>query len=137
MRHIPSPRQRFFVCLERALALVPSLLKPVEWHKRYLRERLLRRQGTWQDRITLHFWVQPPLPRGTSKPGADGYIANYQQTSCSPSPGPVRTQEHRRESRPLYPTQEAMHCEGSTARLGAQAPCTCADRSLVRTQCRA
>ena len=27
MRHL-------FVCLERALALVPSLLKPVEWHKR-------------------------------------------------------------------------------------------------------
>ena len=38
----------------------------------------MRRQWTWQDRITLHFWVQPPNPpRGTSKPGTDGYIANY------------------------------------------------------------
>ena len=76
-----------FVCLERAHTLVPSLLKPVEWHKKQLQEPLLRQQGTWQDRITLHFWVQPPFPRGTSKPGTDGYIANYpleQRMTISP-----------------------------------------------------
>ena len=33
--------------------------------------------------------------------------------------------------------QEAVHCEGSTARLSAQAPCICADRLLVWTQFRA
>ena len=74
---IASSTVSLFVCLEREHTLVPSLLKPVEWHKKQLQEPLLRQQGTWQDRITLHFWVQPPFPRGTSKPGTDGYIANY------------------------------------------------------------
>lgn len=31
---------------------------------------------------------------------------------------------HRRESRPLYITQEAMHCKRVTAKLSAQALCT-------------
>lgn len=35
------------------------------------------------------------------------------------------------QSRPLYITQVAMHCKGLTAKLSAQALCTCADRSLV------
>ena len=61
-----------FVCLfgegarARSVVAEASGMQLLEWHKRYLGERLLRRQGTWQDRITLHFWVQP---RGTSKPG--------------------------------------------------------------------
>ena len=77
-----------FVCLFGEGARARSIVAEASgMAQKQLRELLLRRQGTWQDRITLHFWVQPPFPRGTSKPGTDGYIANYpleQRMTISP-----------------------------------------------------
>ena len=60
-----------FVCFERALALVPSLLKPVEWHKRYLRELLLRRQGMTLCNLACCF--RTPVHRNVS----DSAIKRY------------------------------------------------------------
>lgn len=55
---LPNPICFFYgyvtVCLERALALVPTLRKPVEWHTIVARTSFEATRDPWQDRVNLH-----------------------------------------------------------------------------------